>query len=350
MINLITGVPGAGKTCYALSFMQQQTKEGRQLFVHGIPQLKIPHIDVYCSSPNCDVCTTFTEEDKQKMHPAETWHEWAPDGAVLFYDEVQNVYRPRSSASKAPASIQAFEVHRHRGLDFYLISQSPKLFDSNIRQLISRHIHLRSSWSGRYQFEWSECKDNTQSTSDAVKSSYKLNPKMFDLYHSASLHTKQKRKLPVAVFILGLAVIGFIALGSRIYFRLSELNSPQVATEQGGDSRESTLLASANRSEPRQNDLPVSNYQDPRFDFIPTVKGVLESAPAYSNVVIVKTFPKIQACIASTEKCTCYTQQMTVYPTTLEQCLDNINGGTTAFNPFKDEQPQVQKTTINQDT
>lgn len=346
MINLITGVPGAGKTAYGLKFMLDMTKEGRKLFVHGIPQLKIPHIDVYCDSPNCDVCGHFTEEDKLKMHPAETWHEWAPDGAVLFFDEVQNIYRPRASSAKPPPSIQAFEVHRHRGLDFYLISQSPKLFDTNIRQLISRHIHLKSNWAGRYQFEWPECKDNVQSTSDAVKSSYKLDSKVFALYHSASMHTKQRRKLPAAVYVVILCVIGGGVLATRVYSRISDTISPE---QSGGDALADTTQSK--RQFPLDNlnsNQKIERNNTRKLDFEPEIRGVLESAPAYSQIVVVKDFPRISACIAGNGKCTCYTQQMTVYPTTMQQCLSQIDRDIMSFNPYLDPQEkQQQQTTQN---
>jgi len=340
MINFISGTPGAGKTCMGLTFMTQQTKEGRPLFVHGIPELKIPHVDVFCTSPNCDVCTTYTEEDKEKMHQADLWHEWAPKGAVLFYDEVQNVYRPRSSGSKVPPSIQAFEVHRHRGLDFYLISQSPKLFDSNIRELISRHIHLKANWAGRFQYEWPECKLNTQSTSDAIKSRYVLNSKMFELYQSASLHTKQKRKMPLAVVVFAIAMLGALYMGSSVFARVTGAISGDPETsllESGGAALAATPLASANQ--PERVVISAPN----QYDFTPAVRGVLESAPAYSHLVKVKDFPKLSACIAGRQKCVCYTQQLTVYPTTLQQCLDNVNRDVTSFNPYIDPEAVKEK-------
>jgi zona occludens toxin len=346
MINFISGTPGAGKTCMGLTFMTKQTKEGRPLFVHGIPELKIPHIDVFCTSPNCDVCTTYTEEDKENMHQADLWHEWAPKGAVLFYDEVQNVYRPRSSGSKVPPSIQAFEVHRHRGLDFYLISQSPKLFDSNIRELISRHIHLKANWAGRFQYEWPECKLNTQSTSDAIKSRYVLDSKMFDKYKSASLHTKQKRKMPIAVYVFLAAVLGAGYLGTSVFARVTSAISgepeSELITESGGVAVAATPLAPANK--PERTFQPIVS----KLNFEPTIKGVLESAPAYSGLVQVKDYPKISACISGRQKCVCYTQQATVYPTTLQQCLDNVNRSPTSFNPFiEPEAKQVSTKQVN---
>jgi zona occludens toxin len=346
MINLITGVPGSGKTAYALHFMLQQMKDDRKLFVHGIPDLKIPHVDVYCTAPNCDVCTTYTDKEKENMYPADSWHEWAPDGAVMFYDEVQNVWRPRSSGAKVPPSIQGLEVHRHKGLDFYLITQSPKLFDSNIRVLISRHIHLKQTWTGRYQYEWPECKSETQSTSDAIKSSYKLNPKMFDLYTSASLHTKQKRKIPGTVYLLIFCFIAFAGIATRTYSRFSEVMNPPQPSETINQNLGGAAVA-VPQAQPKQR-VVETNKTKQILDFTPALRGVLESAPAYSELVKIKSFPRIQACIAGRDKCKCYTQQMTEYPTTLEQCLDNINRQPSSFNPYLDDS-QKQPTMVSKD-
>lgn len=253
-LTLITGVPGSGKSVYALTFIKDLLSEGRPLYVHGIPNLSIEHQLVVCSSPSCEVCPsppvepiepdeidwTVSHDIKSqydidiKNHKkklarylaekikydnllkADEWNLWAPDGALLIYDEVQNVYRPRSSSAKVPPSVAAFETHRHKGLDFYLVTQSPLLFDGNIRRLIGRHIHLRPTWAGRFQYEFPECNDNTKSVSSGVKSKYKLDKSVFGLYKSSSLHTKQMKKIPSVLYVLVFLVIGLMVLGYRV--------------------------------------------------------------------------------------------------------------------------------------
>lgn len=347
MITLITGTPGSGKTAYGLDFMLKTVKEGRPLYVHGIPDLKLPHIVAYCDSPACDVCTHYTEEEKQqKMVPANEWHKFAPDGAVFFFDETQNIYRPRSSGAKVPENVAAFEVHRHKGLDFFLITQSPRLIDSNIRSLVSRHIHLRVNWKGRKQFEWPECKENPQSTTDAIASSYTLNSKIFPLYKSASLHTKQQRKIPPIIIFLGFLIIAGAGLSIYIFNILAPKLNPESALD--GDSLESPA---ARPLQPQTTILQTvqnlpQNQIDPRFDTRPTIPGILESAPAYNNIVQVKDHPKNLGCIQMAERCQCFTQQGTEYPTSPAQCNDIINSKPAAFNPYIEPvQPQPKQPT-----
>ena len=248
MITLITGTPGAGKTAFALDMMVRQGRldNSRKLYVHGIPELKVPHEIVICSSATCDYCSTLPTSRKALVHvpkkpnlwanstglvnsldltiksdadlverdieisykKAEDWHIFAEHGAILFFDEVQNIHRPRNSGSPVPDSIAAYEVHRHRGLDFFIITQNPSLIDSNLRALVSRHIHLSSTWARRKQFEYPQCKtDLSATTGEGIESTYTLPKDVFKLYKSASLHTKLERKVPFALYGIGIVLV-----------------------------------------------------------------------------------------------------------------------------------------------
>lgn len=269
MINLITGTPGSGKTAYALKFMLDQIKikgsRSRKLYVHGIPNLKLPHEKVFCRSKNCDLCSQYDLDD---LHPslfADNWHLYAPDGAVYFFDECQNIYRPRPSGSQVPDSVASFEVHRHKGLDFFMITQSPKLIDTNVRELVSRHIHLKVTWAGRFQYEWPETKLNTQATTDAIKSSYKLDKSVFKLYHSASVHTKQKRRVPIQLYFLvfALVMIGFFLFRGYSKFHPDmvepELFDRSISSGGGGEALASTPPPSGDQIE-QTTDLSTDLY------------------------------------------------------------------------------------------
>lgn len=309
MITLITGVPGSGKTAYALSEMLRFLNDNqRPLFVHGIPGLKIPHELVKCSSVHCDACHGLHDDILQ----ADDWHTWAPDGAILFYDETQNVFRPRSAAAKVPDFVAALEVHRHRGLDFYLITQHPNLIDTNVRRLVSKHIHLAGNWLRRVSYEWGETAINVQSTTQAVKTTYKLPKKVFSLYQSASLHTKLNRKIPPLFYVLGALLILFFWGCYNIY------SSRFKATDNTANSVLDVLK-------------PIVLTQ---FDFVPVIPNRMETAPAYRQIAKVSDFPKLAACIylEQENKCKCYTQQATEYLVTKDECIDFVRHS--RFNPY----------------
>ena len=198
MITLITGAPGAGKTA-ALVQLLTEIGQNRALYVHGIPDLKLTHF--YLQKP-------------------EDWMAEVPDGAAIIIDEVQNVWRPRAAGSKVPDHVAALETHRHRGLDFFIITQGPNLLDSNVRALVGRHVHLRDlGFLGRWWYEWPECSDNVRTgwRSAPIKKRYRLPKKIFGQYKSASVHVKPVRSFPVVLLVLVAALIGAAFLSWRAY-------------------------------------------------------------------------------------------------------------------------------------
>lgn len=231
MITLITGTPGSGKTAYALDMMirLQKLDNSRPLYVHGIPELKVAHEIVTCESKTCDFCSTLLDRDKYRR--ADNWHEWAALGAILFFDEVQNIHRPRHGAKVVPEAVAAYEVHRHRGLDFFMITQNPSLIDGNVRALVSRHIHLSATWARRVQHEWNQCKTDIDSTiGESIKSNYTLPKEVFKLYKSASLHTTVSRKKPWVLYALPVLVIIVLFMFNSLKNRILNAATPVPIT------------------------------------------------------------------------------------------------------------------------
>ena len=88
MLYLITGVPGSGKTLKMISdLMNRSDLKNRPLYLDGIPEVNDKII------PNLPI------PEGESM---QTWHKWAPTGAILVIDECQRVFRPRPSGSKVP--------------------------------------------------------------------------------------------------------------------------------------------------------------------------------------------------------------------------------------------------------
>ncbi len=310
MITLITGVPGSGKTAFTIEQMLKFSGSDRPIFSHGIPDLKIPHHPIRCSSPNCDVCEKLPSD----LEHSQQWHDWAPDGAIILIDESQNVFRPRAPSTRLPDHVAQLEVHRHRGLDFYLITQHPKLIDTNVRALVSRHVHIAGNWFRRYQLEWGECSLDTQATSNAVKSSYNLPKHVFKLYKSATIHTKLERKIPFQLY----ALVGLLLVAVILSYRFYQSKFAPAQKTPSSTQVEQLLKLTQDKFVPLEINRP-------------------ESAPAYQHLVKITDYPRLAACISSKKKCKCYSQQGTELFITREECIDFAH--TPRFNPYHVDKP-----------
>lgn len=217
MIYLITGAPGSGKTLYAVSTLVQSLtaqkltdSKGvtvpRRLVVDGVPDLVIPH-ERLCT-PEKDERDNYTCTEGDSVL---NWPDWCQKGDVIVIDEVQRYWRPRGMGSKPPRMIAELETHRHKGIDFVIITQSPMLMDQNVRRLIYQHQHIRRILGGQRAviYEWDSCAADVSRVKSAQSTKYWGYPKSaYSLYKSSELHTKPKVKIPLWLGVPVLAVLG----------------------------------------------------------------------------------------------------------------------------------------------
>lgn len=227
MIELNTGVPGAGKT---LSMVERLAKlidrwgahpeEGRSIFVHGIPELALPHSPMpILNNPS------FPGKNNVGQAGVQGVPDWdaMPDGSLVIIDEAQGCFPPRSSASTAPAHVAWLNTHRHRGFDIWLTTQHPKLIDGSVRALVGKHQHYRRMFGGSRAvvYEWDACSDSLSGLANAVTSHWSYPKKVFKWYKSAEIHTKQSFKLPKWLLILPLGVVMALIFFPRAYSTLT---------------------------------------------------------------------------------------------------------------------------------
>lgn len=314
MITLITGAPGAGKTSALVTLLREIAK-GRPIYVDGIPDLKIEH---------------------QPLSDARKWPELVPDGAAVVIDEVQRVWRPAGAGSKVPEDIALLETHRHRGLDFFIVTQHPKLVHTNVRNLVGRHVHLRDiGVLGRWWYEWPEAVDPGTWKTAPVKKRYRLNKDSFALYKSASEHIKPIRSVPPVLIVLGLAVVGVGVGGwmtySSVSSRFQPAALPEAATAPG-----SRLSGALTPSAP-----PASvNGAVLAASFVPRLSDQPETAPAYDHLRKVVTMPRTVGGFCIGQVCECQTQQGTRADITDEACRAWVQRR--PFDPYQVEQASAQ--------
>lgn len=340
MLYLYTGVPGAGKTLYAVSnLVKRKDFKDRPIFVDGIKDLDHDKINYF---------------DIPEGESIQTWPKWAPPGAIIVVDECQRIFRPRPSGSKVPDYVAELETHRHRGLDFILITQHPRLIDVHLRGLIEHHTHLGKTNLGlRRKLEWTTggAKDpeSRANIREALISVYRLDKSVYGLYKSAEVHTKirtKKSKLllmfPLALCLVGYGIWSFTDFWGKFS---GEEQAKTASTAQTAQAQAQTQPLTVAASE------PVSNGQYPKAetkpeepkkphlseeDYKPRIAERPETAPIYDGMnKAVKAMPWPVACIKAENRCTCYTDQGTkIADIGKKTCLNYVKNGL-PFNPYK---------------
>lgn len=321
MITIITGTPGSGKTALCVDLIIREYKD-RLIYNDGLEGLQIDHQTI----------------------DAMEWHETAPDGALIIVDEVQRKWRPRGPSAKVPDSVAALETHRHRGIDFIVITQNLKLVDHNVRALSGRHLHIRDTgFLGRWLYEWPEADLNNNWKRCENKRRYKLPKHVFKLYKSASLHTKPVRNTPTMLYIVGVLLVAFLALAVFIYGRFNNDPAPDISSTIASPGPSSAAVLSGGAS-PSSNSSPSVSEDllliDDRIDWIPRVSTYPESAPAYDQVRRVVTFPQVIGGMCTDKRCICITQQGTNAGLSDDECRAEIDRP--RFNPYQQQTPAGQ--------
>lgn len=307
MITLITGAPGTGKTAALVSMLETDYQE-RAIYVYGIPDLTVSHFEL--SDPS-------------------NWMIEVPDGALIVIDEVQKFWRPAGSGSKLPEHISELETHRHRGLDFIVITQGSNLLHTNVRSLVGRHIHLRDvGVLGRYWYEWVECQDNVRAAwkTAPIKKRYRLPKSIFSKYKSASVHIKPNRSFPVVLAVLVIAALLFLIFAYRSYSQIKVKTSASVQTissTSGVTTAQTNALKNQNLSLEPPNEIN---------DFIPRISGKPWTAPAYDHLRQVVAMPHVISAICIGDDCKCYGHQTRLIDMPSKDC--KIWARDKPFNPY----------------
>ena len=304
-ITLITGKPRIGKTAFAVELLMfDDFYKGRKIF-SNINGLLIDH------------------HKPPEGHSWEDMHEWLKwkenIGSVVIYDEVQYLFPTRSSGSKMPENVAFLNIHGHYGIDMILITQSPKLLDVNLREVVNKHIHIAANkMGGLTRLEWNEVALNpTQQARNALSSSHKIRQEVFEYYKSAEVHTAHSHVksrwyyvIIAMLFILPciLGLVGF--MGYKMYQGYKEKAGISAQAE---EVKEDTGFKNPLDPESQKEMMPQSGIQGQNLkpeDFVPVLAEKPESKPIYNGVRQVKTFEYPVGCVDGGKSgCTCYSSQ-----------------------------------------
>lgn len=176
MINLITGITGAGKTLWVLELALRLLRQGRKVYFVNFKftddsifrdfgnAVIINDIPVFQESRLANPveyqdrffpCMPYELKDEQSVQVEKGGYikcTLFDNGAAIFIDESQ-MFFPQSRDYKKAASIimQSLAVHRHFALDYYFVCQDPKQIDTAIRHVCGAFYFITRPFGSPWQ-------------------------------------------------------------------------------------------------------------------------------------------------------------------------------------------------------
>lgn len=296
MITLITGVPGSGKTLHAVSELLRPM-QGAEIEHEGAKVKRVLH---------CNIKNLLLDHVLIAKEDLLNWHTWVKPGDLICFDEVQEVWRPRAMSVQAPESITKLEIHRHMAVDFVIITQHPMLLDQNIRRLVERHLHVRrvAGMALAVVYEWDHASNPSMVKSAITSRPWRYPKAAYKLYKSAEAHTKQPRRLPVALLVLLFAAAGLAYGVPTVYGRMQERFNPVPVSSPAAGPK--TLTAS---SAVQGTGLPSAPFSVPSGPL-----GASSFPPADAPP------PAPVGCLSTASRCSCFDQAGLKIPMPEKQC------------------------------
>lgn len=318
-ITLLTATPGCGKTNHAVwSIIKPVVESGRVVYVNRIPDLKLPHIKLSDKQLNRWHERTYLDPEEPE---GKSTLNTILEGSLIVVDEAMYPW-PAIDLRDPPEHIKYLSQHRKHGLDFLVITQSPKFVHPHVLENADRHIHLRYEWSGSKSYEWSEyCQSPKVKTNlnNAVKKPYRLVKEAFPLYYSASLHIeKPKRAIPKMIYAAIFLVFAVPAMAMFTYTRVADRLENPVGSNL------------AKQEEPKTEQTAKQGSDAPPSAIIPVAQPATDNTPVKQSLSMLSEsidWGQVAACVSSKSNCICYghqAQRLNIVPDT---CNAAINYG-----------------------
>ncbi|WP_081409283.1 zonular occludens toxin domain-containing protein [Acinetobacter qingfengensis] len=296
----------------------------------------------------------------------------APDGSIFVIDEVQLV-EPYSEIKQKDPIVQDLTIHRHRGFDFYFITQAPAFLHPTVRDLVGVHYHITRPY-GRtpkvYQYGSTRQYPNTliNKLNCESKFSFKPQDRIFKLYKSTTINTHEKR-LPAGLIPLALfGTAGFAMFMWGMSDKTTTQEPQAIAKDQQNHTNTTNKpgVNSQNNNQAFNADFEcrkAENVEKPEcVQWFNNLKNSNGSIIGGQNAQVVKydaskpfdltqvnyqytvkEMPQFAGCVKFNGKYYGYTQQATRLEISQSDCRKVIENGERPFNPFRDPQIQVQQ-------
>jgi zona occludens toxin len=259
-IYFITGVPGAGKTFYAVNhlvknycYYDRQSRayrlKDKYTLISNIEELALNHKNLkeILEDNKMSIESFFRKDFQEKISKKYK-------NIIYFLDEAQQHFHRRFYDKE---SFFYFQYHRHLGHNIYLITQDRSLLPKEINTLCESEIRaVKRSLSVFGEFKY-----NVLSNKEIIdRKVLKKNERVFELYKSQQNEESEKIKNPLVKYLVAILIFGIFSLVmfKNYFLKSTDNNMVQEAV--------------ASQSVPRANSKPKS--PGPLYKYIPVSHAI----------------------------------------------------------------------------
>ena len=225
-IRIIQGVPGSGKTYYAVRHLAENYFERQQdgryelikpcTIITNIDSFQPEHVSLQAACKEAGGFKEFFTEEYQRQYSAQFEHQ-----IIYLIDEAQKLFR--KNARDLNDVFTYFELHRHLGHDIYLITQNAKKLSPDLVLLTEYIIEAapRSrSVIGEFKYKW-------LSDGEVLKrEGFRPDEGVFALYKSMDVAESEKISNPVMKTFWMVIFVCAAVIGLGVYFFKSAWHDP----------------------------------------------------------------------------------------------------------------------------
>jgi zona occludens toxin (predicted ATPase) len=230
MIQMLEGVPGSGKSYYAVTeYLLKWVRAGRRIycFIDGFYLDRLALFEGIAVEVLMKQITLWKSPDEVRAGLLTV-----QPGSAVCIDEVQTVFR--SKEKQDPEVLRWLETHRHYGVDLVLMCQQYGQVTLGVNRLIEGTIKFRrlDRFGLRNRFQ-AHVRGNPDEVEVIRTFSGKFSPKLYQYYSSYSAAAIKETKRGNTILKSPTIIIGIIGiLGAAAWFSQGHWLTPAADVQQ----------------------------------------------------------------------------------------------------------------------
>lgn len=273
------------------------------------------------------------------------------ENAIILVDEAyeHRMFPRRPPGRPVPRHVERVAKHRHFGIDFIMVCQSPgKQMDDFLHDLIEEHYHVRRRFGLPLANvkRWDRFERNPDKAEPLTTTKRRYPKHIFKLYTSTKYDTSEKR-VPWFYWACGALVVALLALvwytSNRLDERFSERTAATAdAARTGGNGAGATVPTGQGGKTPDSEPMTPTEYAKahlPRFGAAPWTAPVYDGRPVTADPQLYCMSSMPSPSEPGEPSCRCLTEQGTRYELSQPECRTIARHGA-PYNPYRQKREE----------